>query len=292
MGEQPESARPPVTTARGSIREIERRRSERLLLSVPIRVEGVDRDGGKFFEDTRTMVINREGARIYLKRPVLAGTTLAVTTQVGRRTARFRVVGPTQPKTGEGGEWGIECLEGNANLWGIEFPPAGWKEGMCLALIECKRCHTTKLSPLSLVEHEVLGISGLLVKDCEPCGRSTSWGYNELPTAIQGAPFPNPEALVPPGADGAPHRINNRVALQLPIRVRNYYGAEEVTRSENVSRGGMCFVTEKTYEIGEILLITCPYEKAGENIEMRGRVVRRQEMQGTGRKVYGICYER
>jgi Tfp pilus assembly protein PilZ len=82
------------------------------------------------------------------------------------------------------------------------------------------------------------------------------------------------------------------VALQLPIRVRNYYGTEELARSENVSRGGICFVTEKTYEVGEILLITCPYEKAGDNIEMRGRVVRHQELQGTSRKVYGICYER
>ncbi len=292
MDEHPESARAPVTTARGSIREIERRRSERLLLSVPIRVEGVDRDGGKFWEDTRTIVINREGARIYLKRAVPAGTTLLVTTQVGRRTAKFRVVGPTQPKTGEGGEWGIKCLEVNSNLWGIEFPPADWKEGTCNALIECKRCHTKRLSPLSLVEHEVLATSGLLVKDCEPCGRTTSWGYSELPTGIQGAPFPNAEVLVPLGANGAPRRINNRVALQLPIRVRNYYGTEELARSENVSRGGICFVTEKTYEVGEILLITCPYEKVGDNIEMRGRVVRHQELQGTSRKVYGICYER
>jgi hypothetical protein len=291
MGEQPESARPPVTSARGSIREVERRRSERLLLSIPIRVEGVDRDGGKFVEDTRTVVINRGGARIYLKRAVQAGTTLLVTTQVGHRTAKFRVVGPTQPKTGEGGEWGIECLDGSVNLWGIEFPPASWKEDMCMALIECKRCHATKLSPLSMVEHEVLGASGLLIKDCEPCGHSTPWGYNELPTAIQGAPFPSAEALTPPGANGIPRRTN-RVALQLPIRVRNYYGTEEFTRSENVSRGGMCFITEKNYEIGEILLITCPYEKAGENIEMRGRVVRRQGLQGSERTVYGICYER
>jgi hypothetical protein len=292
MGEHPESARPPVTTARGSMREIERRRSERLLLSVPIRVEGVDQDGGKFFEDTRTIIINREGARIYLKRAILAGTTLVVTTQVGRRTAKFRVVGPTQPKTGEGGEWGIECLSGNANLWGIEFPPVDRKGGMCMALIECKRCHTTKLSRLSLIEHEVLGTSGLLVKDCEPCGRSTSWGYNELPMAIQGAPFPDAEALAQPGADAPHQRVNNRVALQLPIRVRNYYGTEEVARSENVSRSGLCFVSDKTYEVGEILLITCPYEKAGDNIEVRGRVARRRELQGTGRKVYGICYER
>ena len=76
MDEHPESARAPVTTARGSIREIERRRSERLLLSVPIRVEGVDRDGGKFWEDTRTIVINREGARIYLKRAVPADASV------------------------------------------------------------------------------------------------------------------------------------------------------------------------------------------------------------------------
>ncbi len=295
MSQTSEPSRPPVTTAKGSLREVERRRSERLLITVPIRVEGVDRNGEKFSEETRTLVINRQGARIYLKRAVAPGATLQVTTTVARRSAKFRLVGPTQPVSSETGEWGIECLESNCDLWGIGFPPPSAADGVCTALLECRRCHAVKLTHLSMVEHEVLGTSGLLVKECEACVRSTSWSYKEpsisLASDDAGLALPSPENLAAPPAS-SDHRSNQRVALQLPIRVRSFSGTEEFTRSENVSRSGMCFISDRNYEVGEVILVTCPYEKTGHNIEVRGQVVRRREMQGTGRKIYGVSYER
>ena len=294
MSKAPEASHAPVTTAKGSLREVEHRRSERLLITVPIRVEGVDRDGAKFTEETRTLVVNRQGARIYLKHRVAAGAMLLIATMVGRRSGKFRVVGPTQPVSGEGGEWGVECQETNANIWGIGFPSSSAAEGECAALIECRRCHAVKLCRLSIVEHEVLGTSGLLVKECESCGRSTSWSFKEPSVPLQGDDG-SPALAVPdvvPEPAGSNRRTHNRVALQLPIRVRSFYGAEEFTRTENVSRGGVCFITDHSYEVGEVLLVTCPFEKGGHNIEVRGLVVRRREMQGTGRKIYGISYER
>jgi len=149
-----------------------------------------------------------------------------------------------------------------------------------------------RLSHLSLVEHELLENSGLLVKQCEACARSTPWSYNEPSVGVRGDDAGT--SLPPPDSDrpDVQRRIHNRVALQLPIRVRNYFGIEEFIRTENVSRGGLCFITDKVYEVGEVLLVTCPYEKGGHNIEVRGQVVRRKEMQGTGRKIYGISYER
>ncbi len=161
-------------------------------------------------------------------------------------------------------------------------------------MLECRRCRAVKLCHLSLVEHEVLGTSGLLVKECEACGRSTSWSYKEssltIPGDDRGAALPNPESVNEPAAAGV--RKNIRVALQLPIRVRSFRGGEEFTRTENVSRGGLCFITDQSYEVGEVILVTCPYQAAGHNIEVRGQVVRRQEMQGTARKIYGIGYEK
>jgi hypothetical protein len=295
MSKAPEASRPPVTTAKGSLREVERRRTERLLITVPIRVQGVDRNGEKFSEDTRTLVVNRQGARIYLRRMVAAGSMLLITTLVGHRSGKFRVVGPTQPLSGEGGEWGVECQESNCDVWGIGFPPPSSAEDICTALLECRRCHAVKLSQLSMVEHEVLGTSGLLVKECEACGRSTSWSYKEpsipFPGDDAGAALSSPEGLTEEPA-GSNRRNHNRVALQLPIRVRSFYGTEELTRTENVSRGGLCFITDRNYEVGEVLLVTCPFEKGGHNIEVRGQVVRRREIQGSPRKIYGICYQR
>ncbi len=295
MNQAPQANRAPVTTAKASLREVEHRRSERLLLTVPIRVEGMDRDGEKFSEETRTIVISRQGARIYLKHVVAAGAMLLVAPLVGRRSAMFRVVGPTQPLSGAGGEWGVECQDANSNIWGIGFPPAPAAESTCMALLECRRCHAVKLSQLSLVEHEVLGASGLLVKLCDACGRSTSWSYKETSMPLTGdaagAALPSPESLIEQQGE-TNRRTHNRVSLRMPIRVRSFSGTEEFTRSENLSRGGVCFVTDRNYEVGEVLLVTCPFEKTGHNIEVRGQVVRRREMHGTGRRIYGVCYER
>jgi len=292
MSQASETSQAPVTTAKASLREVERRRSERLLITVPIHVEGVDRNGEKFTEETRTIVVNRQGARIHLKRLVSAGAMLLITTHVAHRSGKFRVVGPTQPPTGEGGEWGVEAQEAKSNIWGIGFPPASATEGECTALLECLRCHSVKLSHLSMVEHEVLGNSGLLVKECEACLRLTSWSYKEpsvpLATEDGGTLLPS----LAEQAAGRNHRLHNRIALQLPMRIRGFYGSEEFTRTENVSRGGMCFITDRIYEVGEVVLVTCPFEKSGHNIEVRGHVVRRREMQGTGRKIYGVRYER
>ena len=295
MSEVPETGRVVMTSAKASLREVERRRSERLLITVPIRVEGMDRNGEIFREETQTLVINRQGARIYLKRKVAAGAVLLITTVLGNRSAKFRVVGPTQPPSEEGGEWGVECLDSNCRIWGIGFPAPLSAEAMCTALLECRRCHAVKLSHLSMVEHEVLGTSGLLVKECEDCGRSTSWSYKEPSISFTGddagAALPSQGSFTE-GRAGANRRLHSRAALRLPIRVRSYFGAEEFTRTENVSRGGVCFITDRTYEVGEVILLTCPYEKGGHNIEVRAQVVRRREMHGTGRKIYGICYER
>ena len=50
---------------------------------------------------------------------------------------------------------------------------------MCDALLECRLCHDVQLMELSIMEHEVLGNSGLLVKQCAACKRATSWSYKD-----------------------------------------------------------------------------------------------------------------
>jgi hypothetical protein len=288
------SDREAAPVGRVPVVEPDRRRSERLLLTIPIRVEGLDARGEKFSENTRTLVINRQGARIQLQHSVAPRTVLQITTLVGARHAAFQAVGPTEPLSGEGGEWGVECLEEKSNIWGIGFPPPRGAEGVCGALMECRQCHSVSLLHLSLIEHEVLTASGLLTRECKTCGRATCWGYTEK---VVGMPVPGQETepsikeVLEPPRSAANRRDHARVALQLPIRVRNYYGVVEYARTENVSKSGLCFISDKDYEMGEVILVTCPYEKAGQNIEVRARVVRRRQMLGTDRRVYGVRYE-
>jgi hypothetical protein len=277
------------------VAEADRRRSERLLLTIPIRVEGVDVNGHAFSENTRTLIINRQGACIHLKRRVPPGATLVITTLLGNREAKFRLVGPTQPLSAEGGEWGVECLDEKSNLWGIGFPPPLHEEEQAAALLECRQCHSVNMTPLSLIERDVLTSSGLLTKACATCGRLTTWG---LPEKALGIPVPGQEAepsvseLLEPPRPEANRRQHGRISLKLPIRVRSFFGAEEFTKSENISKGGLCFISAMRCELGEVLLVTCPFEKGGHNIEVRTNVVRRHELAGANRFIYGLRYEK
>lgn len=90
---------------------------------------------------------------------------------------------------------------------------------------------------------------------------------------------------------GIEQRQHRRVSLQLPVLVRDYYGGVEVTKTENVSKGGFCFVSEKDYHVGTGILVMCPYNPSAQNIEVRARVVRQTLVEGTNRKVYGIRYD-
>ncbi len=284
-----------AAAGRASQSDRDRRRSERILLTIPIIVEGVGPEGKEFSETTRTLVINREGARIQLSQRVSPGMLLRIRLASANRQAEFRVVGPTRPISLQGGEWGVECVDKTVNLWGIGFPPSPAREEQASALLECRECHSVDLTPLTLMENEVLTESGLLTKECKRCRRPTSWGYTEQSVSM---PVPGQEAepsiseVMDAQSAGANRRAYRRVALKLPVRLRGFYGSEEFSKTENVSKGGLCFISAQVYRIGEVLMVTCPYDKAAANIEVRATVVRRREMQGTNRNIYGVRYEK
>jgi PilZ domain-containing protein len=140
-----------------------------------------------------------------------------------------------------------------------------------------------------MVELDVLTSSGLLTRKCDVCGQSTAWSYAEQPRPI--APGGGEVFSESSEGAGAHQRLYKRAALRLPIQVRDYYGGAEITKSENVSKGGLCFTSENKYEVGSGILVTCPYNPRGNNIEVRARVVRRQQIPGSSRNIYGVSYE-
>ena len=103
--------------------EPNRRRSERIPLVISIRVDGKSAKGQQFSEATRTVEINRQGARIFLKDQVTPGTPLRIVNLSSNAAAAFRVVRATQAMTELGGEWAVDSLDPKQSIWGIEFPP-------------------------------------------------------------------------------------------------------------------------------------------------------------------------
>jgi PilZ domain len=274
---------------------INKRRSDRIMLTVPLAVHITSEDGTKTQEEARTSVLNRHGARIRIGCHLKGGQVVRMVNMVSRSGADFRVVGPVSPFSDTGGEFGVEYLNHDENIWGIQFPPL--REGETAeskALLECRKCHSVALLGVSLVEVEVLETSGILRRDCEHCGTTTSWGHAEKQIAMGGPPDEKVLAEVQAESDAmasrSERRRHRRVALQLPVRIRNYEGVIEMSRSENISKGGFCFSSEKEYEVGEGLMIICPYDKTGQNIEVHGRIVRRRPIEGSRSKVYAVTY--
>jgi hypothetical protein len=281
----------------------EKRRSQKVKLSIPLRIQGIDAAGRPYECEARTVDLNRHGARIRISRLLAGGETIHVFNVVNHREADFRVAGPVSPVTKEGGVfgvlgpvsgdpakrrgYGIECLDTTLNFWGITFPRAVEREPPPpSALLQCRKCQTTALLNISLVEVDVLETAGILSWPCDTCGEVTPWGYATKDLETQ----PSRESPAGEPPQSLHFRKHRRVSLQLPMRIRKYSGEVEITKCEDISKGGLCFVSTKHYYTGEGILVACPYNASGQNIEVEAQIVRQEEIEDTNRTIYGIKF--
>jgi len=117
---QPPEAKKPNWTP-----DIGRRRSMRVLLSVPILVTGLDTKKKEFHEETRTLVVNAHGALITLGTPVTSGQKVTLSNRATKQSQDCRVV---HLGTVEGGktQLGVEFIKPTPAFWQIDFPPDDW----------------------------------------------------------------------------------------------------------------------------------------------------------------------
>jgi hypothetical protein len=120
---------PSETTApqekQGLALDVGRRRSMRVLLSVPIHVSGRDRKERNFDEETRTLVVNAHGALISLAAAVIAGQQITIANEATQQSLACRVVYLGSGASGKI-QMGIEFAKPCPNFWQIDFPPDDW----------------------------------------------------------------------------------------------------------------------------------------------------------------------
>ncbi len=109
----------------GLLLDAGRRRSMRVLLSVPIHVSGMTSDEQEFDEETRTLVVNAHGALISLGAIVSAGQKVTISNNTTRKSLECRIVYLGNPHTGKI-QMGIEFLTPSPSFWQIDFPPDDW----------------------------------------------------------------------------------------------------------------------------------------------------------------------
>jgi hypothetical protein len=104
----------------------DQRRSQRVLLRVPIQVRWQPPGEETIVEDTATLVVNAHGALISLAMKVKAGQKIILRNWSMPHEKECRVVHVREsllPKK----EVGVAFLHPDASFWGVEFPPEDWK---------------------------------------------------------------------------------------------------------------------------------------------------------------------
>jgi hypothetical protein len=123
---------PILETWLGSSRErdwltLSRRRTQRVLMRVAVRVSAQNPPASRFAEDTYTLAINAHGASIPLSKPVVKGQRLELLNIATGDKAEC-VVAYLGQHQGDRIEAGIEFILPNPNFWHVAFPPNDWTQ--------------------------------------------------------------------------------------------------------------------------------------------------------------------
>jgi hypothetical protein len=102
-----------------------RRRSQRVLMQVRVRLRGIDTQGKPFDEEADTLAINAHGALVLLQARITSGSLLTLRNNTTNEEQECSVVflGPVR---GNKAEIGLEFSARRPQFWRIAFPPEDW----------------------------------------------------------------------------------------------------------------------------------------------------------------------
>jgi hypothetical protein len=262
-----------------------RRRTERILAPIPIRVIGNDASGVSFAEETVTVSFNQQGARISLVHSLLPDDMVLVRNLENGVEEEFRVVGAFQQVFGSRREWGVEATHAEGGIWGVEFAP-NEDSAQPKVLIECAACKTAAQSIVSSIEYEVLLATGLISRHCDRCNETTRWKPSDQMVTREISLRSHPSAS--PSAQKV--RRTRRLKLTMQLRVRNAWGVADIAQTRDVSKAGLCFLSSQRFSPGDETYIILPYAKNQSPMETKGRIVWMAE--ATSGRFYGVEYLR
>jgi hypothetical protein len=259
-----------------------RRRSDRILIPLPIRVTGIDASGQPFEEEAVTVNCNQHGACISLTHSLVPEQRLRIRNLQSGLEDEFRVVGALRPVFGERREWGVEALNPENNIWGVVFtpPPEGIQPK---ALICCVACENAVLGPLSSIEYDVLLFTGIISRHCDRCGETTRWQPSQH-QIIGGLADPAAQ----PVSVKQERRRHRRIKLAMLLRVRDSRQGTETVQTQDVSKGGISFWSKREYSAGSEVDCTLPFADNTPPNERRGKIA--WSRRASGGFLYGVSF--
>lgn len=102
-----------------------RRRSQRVLMQVAVRVSGTDTQGQPFEEETETLAINAHGALILTTARVTSGSLVKMQHKGTKDEQECHVAFLGPVRAGKS-EIGLEFSAPRPSFWRVAFPPEDW----------------------------------------------------------------------------------------------------------------------------------------------------------------------
>jgi hypothetical protein len=269
----------------------EKRQSDRVIIELMVWLSAKDVAGEEFSEQARTLAISRHGATIVVDRKLAPGQQVTLSRGGNDRTAQARVVGQIGGQA-HGLIYGIALPDAGTKLWGIRFPPlAEADQAVLRLLLECTVCQTREVLYLNELEAEVFEANRGLSRPCQRCSAWTDW----IQSPHEATAEPS-EATKPSAPAQSKLTQEKRKDVRVPLRkqacVRHPGFGEEVVAVEDISRGGLSFVSKKSYLEGSRVEVAVPYSPTTANIFIAGRIVRSRELPEKGFRSYGVAYIR
>jgi len=267
----------------------EQRKTKRLFTRIPVRVQGRDEMEKPFVEETTTLEVNRDGARVPLRVTPRFGARLEVT-NLSTQVTTVALVTHRCPQSYSGlAEWGLEFAEPVPDFWGIAFEET--REGQPLvvsALLVCQGCGRKEMVNLSNAEYEGLGEEYFLSRACPICGASTQWQVaareEEEPSAIA-------VASVEAGAAGwDDRRSSRRLALKAPILITTTNGSSEAREAQDISKFGLSFTGSLELKAGDRIEVSIGHGVAETPSLRKCLVVWRKPRDKSSQYLYGVKF--
>ena len=272
------------------------RRSERVLLTIPIRVVGNDTHGEAFDETTYTLVVNRSGALIAVAHLLQLGAVIKITNLNAQISCSFVVVMRAAESLSGTSEWGVKCLAPELEIWGVHFPDRSQEPAetdLTYVLLECQECSSREMAALTVEQYRSLEARSRLPRLCPECGVSRDWKFVVTEVGLGGIspslPVPSASGLTP--RHEADRRRDQTLAVKLPLEIRLPDGSEETSKTENISESSLCFACDLEMQIGDRVYVTVGLDPPAEKRDIPARILWRSPAQAKGRAYYGAKLE-
>jgi hypothetical protein len=273
------------------------RESDRVFLSLHIRVTGIAEHGKDLSEEGRTVDVSRRGAAIMVNLELYAGQNIKIQRVGLGKESMARVVGRIVGRS-EGRMFGVALLDPAVNLWDIAFPAAPDLEKAVLrALLRCIACYRLEVTYLSEFEADLFLRHHCISRICASCGGWTTWtrpfGHTstdphvpvELDSEVQGS-----QQFLASGKQNL--RSHDRIRVEAVGCVRHSALGSEVVLVRDLACGGLSFYSANNYPEGSRMEMAVPYASRAPNIYSPARIVSSRKGAQKGLIEYGVAYLR